>query len=153
MVHYIRFLSTPQVSETKKKHLTISAVIAVTTDLGDALLAQDLPVIAQISEGVVLLLDKEFLWQSHSRVLRIEIGCDSKIHGRLVRLHLTTRDTHNAFLDCEIPAVVNIISAPFRIEKGSKSEETVERRFSLGGSPLTSWEQTGDSIARHIWCV
>lgn len=157
MVHYIRFLRTPQVSDVSRKSLDVSAVAAVTTDLGDAFLSQELTVIARIIEATgngEILASAEFSWRIGSRALKINVPCAPKIQGRLVCLQLTTRDTISACISYEIPAVIDIWSTPFSIKPRVKSEPLVERRLQLNGkSTAKIWEETGDSIARHIWFV
>lgn len=157
MVHYIRFLRTPQVSDASRKSLDISAVGAVTTDLGDAFLSQELTLIARIVDAAgngEILASAEFSWKIGARAVKINVPCGPKIHGRLACLQLTTRDTIAACMSCEIPAVVDIWSTPFHIKPRIKSEPLVERRLPLSGkSTAKIWEETGDSIARHIWFV
>ena len=50
MVHYIRFLRTPY-SDVSKKTIDVSAVVAIQTDLSDALLSQDVSLLADIVEA------------------------------------------------------------------------------------------------------
>ncbi|KAK5075980.1 hypothetical protein LTS08_002489 [Lithohypha guttulata] len=157
MVHYIRYLRTPQVKNASKKALEISAVAAVTTDLGDSFLAQDLTLVARVVDatenGEVLCL-AEVEWKSHSRATKIDISCPSKFMERLVTLHVSTRDSVSATLTSKSPAVVDIWSSTFHLKLKAKAEPLVERRLqSHGRVPVRIWEETGDSIARHIWSV
>lgn len=157
MVHYIRYLRTPQVKNASKKALEISAVAAVTTDLGDSFLAQDLTLVARVVDatenGEVLCL-AEVEWKSHSRATKIDISCPSKFMERLVTLHVSTRDSVSATLTSKSSAVVDIWSSTFHLKLKAKAEPLVERRLqSHGRVPVRIWEETGDSIARHIWSV
>lgn len=157
MVHYIRFLRTPQVSDLSRKSLEISAVTAVTTDLGDAFLSQELTLIARIVDATrngEILGSAEVLWKIGSRAAKINVPCSSKVHGRLACLQVTTRNTISACMSCEISAVIDVWSTPFHIKPRAKSDALVERRLQLSGkSTAKIWEETGDSIARHIWFV
>lgn len=157
MVHYIRFLRTPQASDVSRKSLDITAVAAVTTDLGDAFLSQDLTLVARVVDATgngEILASAEFSWKNGSRALKINVTCGPKVHGRLACLQITTRDTISACVSCEVPAVVDVWSTPFHVKPRVKSEPLVERRLQLTGkSTAKIWEETGDSIARHIWFV
>lgn len=157
MVHYIRFLRTPQVSDVSRKSLDVSAVVAVTTDLGDAFLSQDLTLVARIVDATrngEILCSAEFSWKVGCRAVKISVPCNPKLNGRLVCLQVTTRDTIAACASCQVPAVVDIWSTAFHVKPRAKSEAVVERRLQLTGkSTARIWEETGDSIARHIWFV
>lgn len=157
MVHYIRFLRTPQVSDVSRRSLDISAVAAVTTDLGDAYLSQEITLIARIVDATrngEILGSAEFPWKAGSRAVKINVPCGSKIQGRLICLQLTTRDTISVCSSHDIPAVVDVWSSPFHIKPRAKAEILVERRLHLSGKSIARiWEETGDSIARHIWFV
>lgn len=157
MVHYIRFLRTPQVADVSRKSLDVSAVVAVTTDLGDAFLSQELTLIARVIDATrngEILCSAEFSWKIGSRAAKISVPCNSKVNGRLVCLQVTTRDTISACTSCEVPAVVDVWSPTFHIKPRAKSEALVERRLQLTGKITAKiWEETGDSIARHIWFV
>jgi len=157
MVHYLRFLRTPQVADISKKTIQISAVAAVTTDLGDSFLSQDVTTIARIVDATKhgeILCSSEISWRNGMRAAKINLQCNAKHAGRLVHLHLTTRDTISAYASCEVPAIVDVWSSRFTIEAKAKAEPLVERRLQLQGkSQARIWEEAGDSIARHIWFV
>lgn len=157
MVHYIRYLRTPQVSDISRKSLEVSAVAAVTTDLGDAFFSEELTIIARIVDATrtrEVLSSAEFAWKVGSRAVKVHVPCSSKAGGRLACMQITTRDTISAHASCEIPSVVDVWSAPFHIKARARPDSLVERRLPLQGeSTVRIWEETGDSIARHIWFV
>lgn len=157
MVHYLRFLRTPQAADASKKSIDISAAAAVTTDLGDSFFSQDLTIIARLVDATKsgeILCSSEVLWKTGSRAAKVALSCNAKLAGRLVQLHLTTRDTISAHASCEVPAVIDVWSSPFTIKSKAKAQPLVERRIQLQGkSQARIWEETGDSIARHIWFV
>jgi hypothetical protein len=157
MVHYLRFLRTPQAADISQKCINISAVAAVTTDLGDSFLSQDVTIVARIvdaTKGGQMLCSSEVPWENGSRAAKITLPCNAQLAGRLAQVHLTTRDTISAHASREMPAIVDVWSSPFTIKPKLKTEPVVERRVPLKGkSQARIWEETGDSIARHIWFV
>jgi len=157
MVHYLRFLRTPQAADVSKKCVHISAVAAVTTDLGDSFLSQDVTIVARIvdaTKGGQTLCSSEVPWKNGLRAAKITLPCNAQLAGRLAQVHLTTQDTISAHASCEMPAIVDVWSSPFTIKPKLKTEPVVERRVQLKGkSQARIWEETGDSIARHIWFV
>lgn len=157
MVHYIRYLRTPQIKDAPKKSSDLSAVVAVTTDLGDAFLAYNVTLHARIIDAAKsgeILCTVEAEWQAHSRAVRINLNVPPKFANRLVAMHITTRETITALHCGKTPDVVDIWSSTFNLKSQTKVEPLVERRLQLLGRPAARmWEETGDSIARHIWCV
>lgn len=157
MVHYVRFLRTPQVSDVSRKSLEVSAVVAVTTDLGDAFFSEDLTLVARIVEATgkgEILCSTDHEWKNGSRAVKLNVPCNTKLNGRLVHLQVTTRDTISASSLSQIPSVIDVWSTSFHIKPRAKSDSVVERRLQMQGkSTVRIWEETGDSIARHIWFV
>lgn len=157
MVHYIRYLRTPQIKEVSKKAIEISAVAAITTDLGDSFLSQDVTVIARlidVTKHAEILCTTDLQWRSGARALKITLSCNLKHAGRLAYVQLTTRDTISALGLDSVPAIIDVYSSHFLLKPKARPEELVERRLMLHGrSQARIWEETGDSIARHIWFV
>lgn len=157
MVHYIRYLRTPQIKSSSKKALNVSAVAAVTTDLGDSFFSQDVTLVARLVDATnrgEILCSAEVSWKNGFRAVKIDFECPAKHSGRLASLHTTTRGTISALASAEAPAILDIWSSPFSLKPNAKAELLVGRRLPLEGK-LTAkiWEETGDSIARHIWFV
>ncbi|KAI1614564.1 putative methyltransferase-domain-containing protein [Exophiala viscosa] len=154
MVHYIRFLRTPQTA-VKPKAIDVSAVIAVTTDLGDALYSQDLDLIIAVLEanrphGV--LHTETAKWQAHSRALKLTVSCPGKYRSRPVRLHVTTEETLSTLKSLDVPRILDVWSEIFPLSENQRTEPIVERQLLLPNrSRVRMWEETGDSIARHVW--
>lgn len=157
MVHYIRYLRTPHVQTAPKKGFEINAVVAVTTDLGDGFLAHDTTLLARVIDATSsgeILSASEISWNLGMRAAKIKIQCNSKHSNRLVFLHMTTRDTIASLDRIQVPSIVDVWSSSFLIKLNSRAEALVERRLVLEGkSQARIWEETGDSIARHIWYV
>lgn len=140
-----------------KKTLEITAVVTVTTDLGDSFFSQDVTLMVRVVDATKngeILCATEVHWKSGARAAKINIECNVKHFGRLVDLHVTTRDTIAAQISCKLPPIVDIWSQSFTVKTKSKADPLVQRRLPLyGKSTARLWEETGDSIARHIWFV
>ncbi|KAF2456645.1 putative methyltransferase-domain-containing protein [Lineolata rhizophorae] len=158
-MHYIRFLKPPKTNGTK-----ISALITIVTDLGESFLLDNVKLVAAIRSadpGGALQEKKEISWTGGSRSLAISINVKKNAALSLaVRLRVGVdgtnktdslgslrRDKRNGL------QIVSAWSDEFCIANGtSEAAKLVERRFlSSGNRILSIWEETGESIARHIW--
>ncbi|QKX62734.1 uncharacterized protein TRUGW13939_09896 [Talaromyces rugulosus] len=157
MVYYIRFLKPPKVQDGKNGLVSVSTLISITTDLGDAFLAEDVSLHAQLLalDTNTVIQGKAVSWQAGKRELLVSIGP--------VRLSLTKQSIILAIGektvcvdelgDCTTtPLVISGCSAAFGGPQGTTAAKLVERRFALrSDSQLRIWEETGNNIARHIW--
>lgn len=154
MVHYIRFLRPPQ-CDVGKKTVDISAVIAVQTDLSDALLDQAVLLTAEVVEANspnAVLYSHPLQWQADSRALKFIVNCPGKYMSRPVRLHVTTKEQKSSSETFEVPKILDVWSSEFRLSGKQRSEPVVERQLLLSNkSTIRVWEETGESMARHIW--
>jgi hypothetical protein len=158
MVYYIRFLKTPRVQQ-KKGFSDVSALICITTDLGDACLAQDVDLIAAltISHSSQILAQKSLTWHAGKSELPVSLVLPRNLEKQPVVLTVRPLGPQSPIKDslCPIPLVVSGWSTP--VSAQLPAEKLIERRFSLGASPepqspdLCIFEKTGNSIARHIW--
>jgi predicted nicotinamide N-methyase len=154
MVHFIRYLSTPQVVAAPKRILSVNVVLAVTTDLGDAYLQEDAQILIQLCDAKTdtVLSERTFLWQGASRALKVSLAYHGKYSGREAVLHATTLSTCKSMSSKSIPDIVDVWSSKLLLSDKSRSEPLVERRMPLAsGEVLRIWEEMGDSIARHVW--
>jgi len=156
MVHYIRFLRTPQVGRGKKT-IDIAAVVAVTTDLGDAYYAEDVDLLVEVTQahGPHQMLHSQVVkWTGGSRASKFALCCEIKDTSLPVRLHVTTDATAAAIAACHVPKLLDAWSDSFALSDKQRAEPMVERQILLPNMTcLRIWEETGDSIARHIWYV
>lgn len=154
MVHYIRFLRTPQ-CDLGKKSVDVSAVIAVQTDLSDALLDQTVLLVADVVEANspnAVFYSQSIQWQADSRALKFTVHCPGKYMSRPVRLHVATKETNSSSKIFEVPKILDAWSSEFRLSDKQRSEPIVERQLLLSNkSTVRIWEETGESMARHIW--
>ena len=154
-MHYIRFLSPPKVLQGPKSTLTVTAVVAVTTDLGDDFFPEDLTLNARLLDAHnpdKILEKKEYAWQGLSRALKLSLQCASKYVSRDVRMHVTTSETIAGLQVKHVPSILDVWSAPFHLTDKQRADPMVQRELKLpNNSSLRILEETGDSIARHIW--
>jgi hypothetical protein len=154
MVHYIRFLSPPQVLAAPKKALNVSVVLAVTTDLGDTYLSDDANLLVRVVESQThaLVAEQTLVWKEYSRAVKGNILCNAKYANRSIRVHVTTSQTQTSLAEKSIPQILDVWSTDFDLGDKVRSEPLVARELPLSNdSRLQVWEETGDSIARHVW--
>ncbi|RAK80641.1 protein N-lysine methyltransferase family protein [Aspergillus fijiensis CBS 313.89] len=162
MVYYIRFLKTPRFAK-QKGAVSVSALVCITTDLGDAFLTQDVDLhVTLVAHGTGKVLYQEpITWNAGKREVPISLG-PFPANLSQYTVVLAVSPANSAKLQAplpdsligksECPLVVSGWSAPFGGSQTLVAEKLVERRFGpddkLG---LRIWEETGNSIARHIW--
>lgn len=167
MVYYIRFLKTPRTQTVKPGLISISALISITTDLGDAFLAEDVELQFQLIDGgddpktktAAILVENTCKWEAGKRELSISTGL-LKLGSKTSNVVLAVGPKLGSTLDTDLsdvkglPLVISGWSAPFNVAQNSPAEKVIERRFVLqNDSRLSIWEETGNNIARHIWLV
>lgn len=161
MLHYIRYLKVPFLCTDKRNCPNVKALITITTDLGDAFLAEDVNLNAVLfvnNDEDYGLHRNDACWKRGVRTLWIEVPLpsfeDPERHWRLVvtARHQTLRlqaDSLSSDVMCEI-----VSAWSNSIRQGAKANvlDGVERRLELKkGNVLSIREDSGESIARHIW--
>ena len=155
MVHYIRILKTPQVSQKAGRSLSINAVVTVSTDLGDTFFPADVALIVFLADANhphAAFFEQPFYWRGGSRNLNINLDATlpSALHS--LRLHVTSKPSISSLSLCTVPKIFDVYSAAFTVDKGTRAPPIEERRLKLlERTYVQIWEETGNSIARHIW--
>lgn len=153
MVWYIRFLKPPKIDQ--KGH--VRALITITTDLGDGFYPTDLTLYAMItttgnredwmSEWQTLK------WKNGMRTLWVDIvkaDADPPVDLRLVVNSKRSTEGNNISVE-NIPEILGIWSDVFSKDK-NQAGSMIERRYRIDSGPVrVMMEETGESIARHIW--
>ncbi|KAF1360382.1 hypothetical protein EJ07DRAFT_165529 [Lizonia empirigonia] len=142
-MRYIRFLKPPRIATDKRTHKPVVAcLITLTSDLGDSFFPHHVELAAElVAPGTTPLAICLSLKKSYAAgPLRVRIGVEPQAaHDSLD--DLSQPDSHG---------IVSAWSADF--SAGSpEAARRVERRFCFGGKMVCIWEETGDSIARHLW--
>ena len=158
MVYYIRFLKPPKLCIHKD---VVKALVTVTTDLGDEFYPGPL-ILHAIAVTAGWSKDWQSSWQttkwkSGMRTVWIEVPGIVESPPELLQLVVNTQPSwmaNNAILD-DIPKVLgarsNILGRGGDWEN-HQARDRIERRYkTTGGQERTVYEDTGESIARHIW--
>ncbi|KAL2062864.1 hypothetical protein VTL71DRAFT_5936 [Oculimacula yallundae] len=160
-MHYIRFLKAPQRTRDSRGIYHLSAVITITTDLGDSFLYSDLPLVVGLenAEGKPLLgnIRKEYLWTGSHGFRGLPVEIETIRVGPAPNMMIKAKEEHHM--------VDNFEEVLLQGRKGTEDEGgvvslrgnalgygIVERSFNYGdGKSVHIWEEAGESIARHIW--
>ncbi|KAI9724527.1 MAG: hypothetical protein M1812_000595 [Candelaria pacifica] len=168
-MHYIRFLKPPRLcpSTSSDQYSQVKTLITITSDLGDAFYSEDVTVWAIIRDSGIPQTgcrDEKWMpfeWRAGNRTLPI---CYTFHHSNIswpIRLQVTTRkgsladgsvisDAENHGM--QLPTIISAWSTPLLKTPDQEVQRVVERRFALSSSQvLHIYEETGDSIAKHIW--
>jgi hypothetical protein len=156
-MRYIRFLKPPKIQGN-----VITALITITSDLGDSFYPVEALLAAAIHSANPLdeiYIRRNLKWLPGMRSLPISLdisGCDIDWP---VKLHVTQRsmprsdhfEEHQSGV--EQPNIISAWSDVLDPSQGiMEATRTVERRLTpLSGRTISIWEETGESIARHIW--
>ena len=158
MVHYIRFLKQPKLYLTAGKGFAVKALVTITTDLGDSFYPDRILLSVRLANSEVCKSPSQtVLWKQNSRNVWIEIHIDRVSSMRWpMQMWVTAGNTglyQGDKLDMErIPPIISIWSAPFDSDVNQAASKFVVRQFELArGCCLKIHEETGDSIARHVW--
>jgi hypothetical protein len=162
-MRYIRFLKSPRVVTDKgTSRKQVHCLITITSDLGDSFLPYDIQLAAELlatadSEENVLVWSNA-QWTAGMRSLPITFPLPKSqvsLTNLRVRVGGEPKRAHDEFLAISEPDARGVVSAwspPFMSNVGAP--KFVERRFKLPDGPVTTiWEETGESIARHLWYV
>lgn len=158
MVYYIRFLKLPKYDASKD---TVRALMTVTTDLGDGFYPGSLTLYSTIK---TYGCDNERQsswhtaeWKDGMRTIWIEIQNFRKCPSVPLQLTVNFRPTLEAdhLLYNEMPEVlsvqINSVGRDGRWED-PQADSRVQRKYkSANGRENVISEETGDSIARHLW--
>jgi hypothetical protein len=155
MVYYIRFLKPPVVSDLDKKSYLVTSVITITTDLGDISLWSNVELVARlvdIDNAEEVVATAKCPWRAGERTVDIFFTCDKSQRNHNVRVHVTTLNTTSSWASSKLPEILDVWSAPFKENATGRSAPTVERQLRLSADVYARiWEETGNSIAGHIW--
>ena len=179
-MHYIRILKAPRLHATSP--LSLTAKIAITTDLGESFLLSNISLIVELEseDGTSVLgtgKGREYVWRGRDGMRGLEIVIPlpaakgkRKIVREMVRMLVRPKEEQHAVKSFgkvlegqheeKEGGVVAVRSMAVDISPGAKSEKAAgvgmaERVFSTGieenEKRVRIWEETGESIARHIW--
>ncbi|KAI9693831.1 MAG: hypothetical protein M1822_003102 [Bathelium mastoideum] len=159
-MHYVRFLKPPYLASEGDKTL-VKCLITITTDLGDAFYPQDVDLTASLRSqdpNGDIFLRKNIFWTSEMRALPLDLNITYSDVDWPIRVHVGLKNSpYSDHFEGQHPgAPPAVISAwsDYIDKSGAISEapRTIERRFTpFSGRIIGIWEETGESIARHLW--
>lgn len=165
-MHYIRFLKSPKsITDSRGKHV-LSAVITITTDLGDSFLCSDLSLLVELedTDGTKLVdggRAKEYLWTGSDgfKGLPVEIPIRKQTMRASVEVKMVVRAKEELRMvesfDHALGNRLNFVEdggGVVALRGNAQGSGMVERVFRYGdGQKIQIWEEAGESIARHIW--
>ncbi|OQE31050.1 hypothetical protein PENFLA_c002G00232 [Penicillium flavigenum] len=155
MVYYVRFLKTPR-TQQQKGSTYLSALICITTDLGDSFLAEDVDLMVIAESASQVVFQKSTKWNASNRELAITLGplpSNLAQQSMVLTVQVPHPSGHLIPQSPPIPLVVAATSAPFG-PRSTPAEKLIQRRIQYSGCEpflMKIWEETGNSIARHIW--
>ncbi|MCJ1269890.1 hypothetical protein MMC22_009783 [Lobaria immixta] len=159
MIYYIRFLKLPKISTVDHARSVVKALITVTSDLGECIYPADLSLwVTLFSPGddqPAILSTRDFVWKRGMRCLSIEIDQRQIPMATWAARMLVTahrRAVVDALSSATIPDFVSAWSDSFDSDATQGNSQWVMRRFEpREGIVLNIREDTGESIARHVW--
>lgn len=174
-MHYIRFLKPPRMQRGGSAP-QLAAKVTLTTDLGESFLWADVKLAVELvdSDGNTKLLPKvkEYLWKGSEGMRSLEVSLPIPISkgrrtaqtGGIHSVRMLVRpvsenhavDTFTAVLGPGEGGLMAVRSMAIETNPPQNtsiipSVSLAERVINLGKSELHIWEETGESIARHIW--
>ncbi|TVY87901.1 UPF0665 family protein, partial [Lachnellula willkommii] len=179
-MHYIRFLKPPRLLGGRRGNApsVLKAKVTVTTDLGESFLWANVDLVVELTDGTgkrVLERGKGYTWKGSEgmRSLEVELlipAFRGKESGGVLRMLVRPKEDFlsvenferilgdsNEHEDTgEMGGVMAVRSMAIDIPSNQSlpiptSTSMAERTFRFGNSEIHIWEETGESIARHIW--
>jgi hypothetical protein len=161
-MRYIRFLKSPRVVTVKgSSKQEISCLITITSDLGDSFLPYDIQLSAELLSSNPtdkVLVWRTMQWSAGMRTLPVTFPLvknrtSSKFRVRIGAEPKSTHDEYRKLSEDGTCGIVSAWSSQFDgFMTASEAEKLVERRFELAHGVFVSiYEETGESIARHLW--
>ena len=154
--YVVRFLKTPRVY-VDDVNVTLKAVLAVTTDLGETFYPEDLELIVTIrdsQEDGDIYLRRKVQCQAGARFVPITFNLSYQDVEWPACMHVSVKSPDSSSkIQGFLPPIVDVWSGRLNPTKGHfESGQRVERRFTaLSERKVSLLEDAGDSIARHLW--
>lgn len=154
MVYYIRFLKTP-----KLENGTVRALVTVTTDLGDIFYPGNLILNAIVAENYQHAKPQwesqwhTIQWQNGTRNVWVEIKGIPARKEKHFKLIVSSKPTTKADLLHlnNLPEILSAHSSSFGTENPQAPSQVERHYWTKSGYGMSIREDTGESIACHIW--
>jgi hypothetical protein len=163
-MHYIRFLKSPRIVSVGRERALV-AKITVTTDVGILV-----DVVAEDGESL-LGPGKEYVWKGREGMRSLEVSLSMQKVRKVPTVKMVVAAKGEQYVDSfegilgindkmrtveNQGRIVTVRSMEIDVQSGQPTGTGMaERVFSSsirnGGTEIHIWEETGESIARHIW--
>ncbi|KAF2877818.1 putative methyltransferase-domain-containing protein [Massariosphaeria phaeospora] len=160
-MRYIRFLKTPRVVDGKNSpKASVHSLITITSDLGDSFLPNDLllsvELISAVTEEVIVWTRVKWTGGMRTLPITLPLSRSRALCPLRVRVGVEPKakfDEYGTLSSEDSKGVVSAWSGPLDPTRGAEEAvKLVERRFRVADRhTVHMWEETGESIARHIW--
>ncbi|KAI9750572.1 MAG: hypothetical protein M4579_006422, partial [Chaenotheca gracillima] len=163
-MYYVRFLKPPKVATSRSSNSKkLTSLVTITSDLGDVFFPARVEVEAYVrpaGQHGAPYLQQTSIWETGMRSLPFEFDLTSLYMGQALEVEIRAvgsdaNDVHACSRTAAPyigPPILSAWSIPFTPALHSAAPREVERRFQLSsGSILSIAEETGESIARHVW--
>jgi hypothetical protein len=170
-MHYIRFLKSPRIIGSGNEKALV-AKITIATDLGESFLAADVgicvDVVAEDGESI-LGPGREYVWKGREGMRSLEVNLPMKKVRKVDRIRMVVAVKGEAYVD-SFESVLETGGKEVDNEGGVVTVRSMdidgytgypigtglaERVFSSSirndVKEIHIWEETGESIARHVW--
>jgi hypothetical protein len=176
-MHYVRFLKSPKLVrvriDARDERQSVDAKVTVTTDLGESFLAADIGLVVCLVDGDgknTFGPGKKYLWNGSKGVRSLEVSVPVARGLRMGRVRMVVSPKEELYKagtfeqvlgreatnEDESGGVVAIRSMEINLQDGKPVGTGIaERVFTPTAGEETKeihiWEETGESIARHVW--
>ncbi|KAF1929589.1 uncharacterized protein M421DRAFT_4052 [Didymella exigua CBS 183.55] len=158
-MRYIRFLKTPRiVAEKGTGKSQIYGLITITSDLGDSFFPHDVELVAELinADSDEILVWRTLAWAAGMRTLAMTLPlkksyASSPLRVRIGTEHKAQYDIFENLCQADSHGIVSAWSAGFNSGGVREAVKLVQRRFRVAHRVISVWEETGESIARHLW--
>jgi hypothetical protein len=172
-MHYIRFLKSPKIVGIGRERALV-AKITVTTDLGESFLAADVEIAVDFVGGDgenSLGPGREYVWKGREGMRSLEVSLPMQKVRKVPTVRMVVAAKGEQYSDSCVgvlgidaetlkvenqAGIVTVRSMEIDVQSGQPTGTGMaERVFSSSlrndGTEIHIWEETGESIARHIW--
>lgn len=168
-MHYIRFLKSPKIVGE-----ALVAKITITTDLGESFLAADVGVSVHVvaKDGESILSEgREYIWKGRDGMRSLDLNLLMKKVRKVERVRMVVAANGEAYVDSfervlgmgskgkevqDHGGIVTVLSMDIDVRNGRSTgtglaERVFCSRVRNDRTEIHIWEETGESIARHVW--
>ncbi|KAJ4347464.1 hypothetical protein N0V95_005385 [Ascochyta clinopodiicola] len=159
-MRYVRFLKPPRITTdkgTSKSH--VSCLITLTSDLGDSFFPHNVELAAELlspERDDEMCVWRTVQWTAGMRTLAISLPLKKSYASSPLRVRVGVEpkaqsDAFDELSHADAHGIVSAWSAEFNSPVNAEGAKLVQRRFKIGQGVVGVWEETGESIARHLW--